>query len=183
MAVTSGAYKLLGFASHKISIDPSIDGLIDWPTDWFIDWLINWVIDWLVSWLTDWLTDWWIDWLTDWLTDWRMDWLTDGLIDWLIDWMNDWLTTNYRTEVEALVHSANISSSTSDPDAQVGFLTDALPVLETAHPSKLPRLEDSLKTITCTRAVLPWIHSHCDIHGNDEADRMAKLGAGEDQVS
>ena len=54
--------------------------------------------------------------------------------------------TNYRAEVEALVHAANIISSTSDPDSQIVFLS----VLEAANSRKLPRLQDALKTTTCT---------------------------------
>ena len=91
------------------------------------------------------------------------------------------LHKNYRAEVEALVHAANIIISTSDPDAQIVFVTDALSVLEAVNSSKLPRLEDALKTSRCTRAVLQWIPSHCGIQGNEEADRIAKLGAGEEQ--
>ena len=90
--------------------------------------------------------------------------------------------TNYRAEIEALVHAANISSSTADHDAQVVLLTDAKSVLEAVSTDHLPCLQVALQQIRCARLVLQWIPSHCGIHGNEEADRMAKLGAEDKQI-
>jgi len=89
--------------------------------------------------------------------------------------------TNYKAEVEALIHAANIISGKTDPDSQVVFLTDALSVLQAANNNKLPDLEEALLDIQCLRSVLQWIPSHCGIDGNEEADRMAKLGAEDEQ--
>ena len=89
--------------------------------------------------------------------------------------------TNYRAEVEALVLASQLISSTVEQEAQVVFLTDALSVLEAASNSKLPRLEDALKSIKCTKVVLQWIPSHCGILGNEEADKLAKHGAYKEQ--
>ena len=80
-----------------------------------------------------------------------------------------------------MVLAAQLISSTIEQEAQVVFLTDALSVLEAAANSKLPRLEEALKTIKCTQVVLQWIPSHCGIPGNEEADHLAKQGAGEEQ--
>jgi len=41
--------------------------------------------------------------------------------------------------------------------------------------------ENTLLDIKCLRSVLQWIPSHCGIDRNEEADRMAKLGAGGEQ--
>ena len=89
--------------------------------------------------------------------------------------------TNYRAEVEALILAANTIKEEAPPDSQVVFLTDARSVLEAA--SKLPQLQDALHNIQCPRLVLQWIPSHCGIRGNEEADRMAKLGADKEQIS
>ena len=89
--------------------------------------------------------------------------------------------TNYRAEVEALVHAANIISSKTNTDSQVVFLTDALSVLQAANSNSVPKLEEALQRIKCFRTVLQWIPSHCGIQGNEEADRMAKVGAESEQ--
>nr|KAG5700272.1 hypothetical protein BaRGS_022899 [Batillaria attramentaria]KAG5710737.1 hypothetical protein BaRGS_035139 [Batillaria attramentaria] len=90
--------------------------------------------------------------------------------------------TNYRAEVEALVQAATTIKETAQANSQVVFLTDAKSVLEAASANKLPRLQETLHDITCTRLVLQWIPSHCGIRGNDEADRMAKLGSDKEQT-
>ena len=90
--------------------------------------------------------------------------------------------TNYRAEVEALVHAAITIKETAQANSQVVFLTDAKSVLEAAGANKLPHLEEALQDIPCTRLVLQWIPSHCGIRGNEEADRMAKLGSDREQT-
>ena len=45
----------------------------------------------------------------------------------------------------------------------------------------LPKLEEALNKIKCLRIVLQWIPSHCGVEGNEEADKMAKLEAKEQQ--
>ena len=57
------------------------------------------------------------------------------------------------------------------------FLTDALSVLQAVTNNKLPQLEQALHNIKCLRTVLQWIPSHCSVEGNEEANKMAKLGA------
>ena len=90
--------------------------------------------------------------------------------------------TNFKAEVEALVHAANIISESSSPDMQVVFLTDAQSVLKTNIDNELPTLNEALRNIRCHRVVLQWIPSHCGITGNEEADRLAKLGSGMEQI-
>jgi len=85
--------------------------------------------------------------------------------------------TNYRAEEEALIYAANTISSKINQDSQVVLLTDALSVLHAVTNNKLPQLEQALHNIKCLRTVLQWIPSHCGVKGNEEADKMAKLGA------
>nr|KAG5689418.1 hypothetical protein BaRGS_017936 [Batillaria attramentaria] len=82
----------------------------------------------------------------------------------------------------AVRRGATTIKETAQANSQVVFLTDAKSVLEAANANKLPRLQETLHDITCTRLVLQWIPSHCGIRGNDEADRMAKLGSDKEQT-
>ncbi|KAK7095608.1 hypothetical protein V1264_004997 [Littorina saxatilis] len=63
--------------------------------------------------------------------------------------------TNYRAEVEALIHAANTISSKVNPDTQVVFLTDALSVLQAVNNNKLPQL--TTHNIKCLKTVLQWV--------------------------
>ena len=85
--------------------------------------------------------------------------------------------TNYKAEVEALKHAANIISTRVDNSSQVVFLIDALSVLQAFNAGKLKNLY-SLNTL---RTELQWIPSHCGIEGNEKADKMAKMGARKEQ--
>jgi hypothetical protein len=68
-----------------------------------------------------------------------------------------------------------------DNNMQVVSLTDALSVLQALMNDNLPQLEQALHTIKTLRTVLQWIPYHCGVHGNEEADRLAKHGAGQQQ--
>ena len=51
--------------------------------------------------------------------------------------------------------------------------------LQSGKNSDLHDLQEALfKTANqCKRCVIQWVPSHCDIHGNEEADKLAKEGA------
>ncbi len=73
------------------------------------------------------------------------------------------------------------SSAKLTTTLEVIFLTDALSLLQALINDNLPQLEQVLYTIKTLRTVLQWIHSHCGVHGNEQADRLAKHGAGQQQ--
>ena len=89
--------------------------------------------------------------------------------------------TNYKAEIEALIVAAKNIENDIDQDGQVVFLTDALSVLQNLENNGLPHLRAQLNKIKCSRITLQWIPAHCGIFGNEEADRLAKLGAGKEQ--
>jgi ribonuclease HI len=86
--------------------------------------------------------------------------------------------TNYKAEREAIIHAAHNIKCRVDNNTQVVFLTDALSVLQALMNDNLPHLEQALYTIKTRRTVLQWITSHSGVHGNEQADGLAKHGAG-----
>ena len=88
------------------------------------------------------------------------------------------LQENYAAEVEALIHTANMISTSEVNCSHVAFLTDALSALQALENNKLDRLSEALHPISSvSQVVLQWIPAHCGIPGNENADRLAKLGA------
>ena len=91
-------------------------------------------------------------------------------------------STNYKAEVEAIKKAAEVL--VDNTFTKVVILTDALSVLQAleAEDKNLNDLSTSL-TLLCQEAtvVLQWIPSHCGIHGNEEADTLAKAGTLEEQ--
>ncbi|XP_041350841.1 uncharacterized protein LOC121369832 [Gigantopelta aegis] len=90
--------------------------------------------------------------------------------------------TNYAAEVEALIHAAHIISTREENCSHVVFLTDALFALQALETNKLDRLSEALYPISSVnQVVLQWISAHCGIPGNENADKLAKLGAAKEQ--
>ncbi|XP_041369759.1 uncharacterized protein LOC121383729 [Gigantopelta aegis] len=59
-----------------------------------------------------------------------------------------------------------------------------LSVLQALQGEKLPHLNEAMQEVAKERRVaLQWIPAHCGIPGNEEADRLAKLGANHVQPS
>ena len=90
--------------------------------------------------------------------------------------------TNYRAETEALMQAASIVQTSDNNSYQVVFLSDALSVLQAFQNNKLPHLTEALQSVARDRrVVLQWIPAHCGVPGNEQADRLAKQGAKEEQ--
>ena len=66
------------------------------------------------------------------------------------------------------------------------FLTDALSVLQALQSGNNAELNDLSSALAslCTRhtVILQWIPSHCNLHGNETADSLAKEGSHQEQI-
>ena len=98
-------------------------------------------------------------------------------------------STNYKAEAEALkVAADHIVQAKDNTHKKVVIFSDALSVLQALNNPKCTELNDlssSLKTLrqSTEKTVLQWIPSHCNIKGNEEADRLAKEGSRQHQES
>ncbi|XP_041349260.1 putative phospholipase B-like 2 [Gigantopelta aegis] len=80
--------------------------------------------------------------------------------------------------------AATMIKNAKEDCQQVVFLTDALSVLQALQGETLPHLNEAMQEVAKERRVaLQWIPAHCGIPGNEEADRLAKLGANHVQPS
>ncbi|CAC5403315.1 unnamed protein product [Mytilus coruscus] len=84
--------------------------------------------------------------------------------------------SNYKAEEDALTHAAHSIKNKIDNTTQVVFLTDAFSVLQALKNDKLPQLQQALYIKSLT-IVLQWIPSHFGVWGNEQAAKLAKHGA------
>ncbi|XP_048778819.2 uncharacterized protein LOC125682098 [Ostrea edulis] len=89
--------------------------------------------------------------------------------------------SNYKAEEKAISHAAHTITDKVNITTPIVFLTDALSVLQGLTNNKLPSLEQALFNIQSRITVLQWIPSHCGVYGNEQADILAKQGAGQQQ--
>ncbi|XP_045210549.2 ribonuclease H-like [Mercenaria mercenaria] len=86
--------------------------------------------------------------------------------------------TNYRAEVEAIKQAIKLIEESPESCPNVIIFTDALSVLQALENSKQTSISRVLFSLCKTRAVsLQWIPAHCGVPGNENADRLVKLGA------
>ena len=91
-------------------------------------------------------------------------------------------STNYKTEIDALQTGARLLLENKEATyPKVVIFSDALSVLQALLNPKnkeLDMLLSSQATLqqSTERTIIQWIPSHCNISGNEEADRLAKDG-------
>lgn len=90
--------------------------------------------------------------------------------------------SNYRAEYEALVKAVYLIGDSEEEITSVVFLTDARSVLEALQNNNTPTLAQAINKLgTSLNVALQWIPSHCGVPGNEEADKLAKIGAQQEQ--
>lgn len=90
-------------------------------------------------------------------------------------------SSNFRAEAEALRTAADMLLSEKDKEKYIAIFTDAksvVSVLKSKSNTELVDLKAALYSLSqkSERVVIQWIPSHCNIPGNEEADKLAKKG-------
>ena len=89
---------------------------------------------------------------------------------------------NYLAEAAALGHAATaLRENIADARDKVVIFTDAksvLTALKSQHSSDLSDLSDQLEGLNQSyqKVVIQWVPAHCQIRGNEKADKLAKQG-------
>ena len=93
------------------------------------------------------------------------------------------LSSNFRAEACALLEAITILNSSETPPANAVILTDCKSVLQSVQGSRdqselMRSIRRELTLLSQkTNLVMQWIPAHCDIKGNEEADRLSKEGS------
>jgi ribonuclease HI len=97
-------------------------------------------------------------------------------------WTHTYTDGSAKAEAAALVHAAKaLREHISDAIDKVVIFTDALSVvtaLKRHRPTDLGDLIDQLEGLTKSyqKVVIQWVPAHCDIEGNERADKLVKKG-------
>jgi ribonuclease HI len=89
---------------------------------------------------------------------------------------------NYLAEAAAIGHAATaLRENIADARDKVVIFTDAksvLTALKSQHSSDLSDLSDQLEGLNQSyqKVVIQWVPAHCQIRGNEKADKLAKQG-------
>ena len=94
--------------------------------------------------------------------------------------------TNYKAEVEAIREAANLLGNLVNNKSKVVILSDAKSVLQSLENTKdfeLDTLKEKLGALKkgTESCAIQWVPGHCDLEGNDIADRLAREGSEMDQ--
>lgn len=89
------------------------------------------------------------------------------------------LSTNYRSEVQALLEASKIINNLSPSNKNYVFLTDCTSSLQALQRENKDILEQNTverlnNLCRQNQIILQWIPSHCGILGNEVADKLAK---------
>ena len=90
---------------------------------------------------------------------------------------------NFRAEACALLEATTILNSSESLPANAVILTDCKSVLQSVQGSRdqselMRSIRRELTSLSQkTNLVMQWIPAHCDIKGNEEADRLSKEGS------
>ena len=95
-------------------------------------------------------------------------------------------STNYRAEACALLHAAQTLNAREELPLHTVILTDCKSVLQSLHTGEESQILRDIRQVLdtlCQRTtlVLQWIPSHCGVSGNEEADRLSKMGSNMEQ--
>ncbi|XP_070181840.1 uncharacterized protein [Littorina saxatilis] len=91
-------------------------------------------------------------------------------------------STNYKAEADALQTAARMLHENRETTrSRVVIFSDALSVLQAVQNPRNKELNTLASALTnlqqsTEQTVIQWIPSHCNIQGNEEADRLAKEG-------
>ena len=95
------------------------------------------------------------------------------------------LSTNYRAEINALKQAAMLISAQPTSPSHAVFLTDCKSAIQSLQSPSDQLERDTLHSLTALsqqlKVAVQWIPAHCGLSGNEKADRLAKLGSGQEQ--
>ena len=89
---------------------------------------------------------------------------------------------NYSAEAYALFAAAQTLNQEERFPTNTVFLTDCRPILQSFQSPGGEQIFSSIRQELSllknkTSVTLQWIHSHCGVGGNEEADRLSKMGS------
>lgn len=96
-------------------------------------------------------------------------------------------SSNYRAELTALREAARLINADEHPPPHIVFLTDCKSAIQSLQ-SPSEQMERDTQRLLCdlsqrTQVAVQWIPAHCGLAGNEEADRLARLGSRQEQTS
>ena len=95
-------------------------------------------------------------------------------------------STELKAETIALQKAFSAMMQRTNTPQKIVFFTDSLSLINTLisnNDKELNQLYSNLSDLNRTNTVvIQWVPSHCKLHGNEEADSLAKTGSRETQI-